>query len=71
LSDKKINMRLIFFALFFYVANSIFAQAPFSRGVNLTGWFQVNTPEKIRFAWSPKRIPNNKMTDSPDLTSSY
>lgn len=30
-------------------ATCSFPQAPFSRGVNLTGWFQVNSPGQIQF----------------------
>lgn len=32
-----------------FLAGNALAQAPFSRGVNLTGWFQVNSPGKIQF----------------------
>lgn len=47
-----INKRKIRFLMYFLLleATSAFPQAPFSRGVNLTGWFQVNNPGQIQFA---------------------
>ena len=42
-----ISLTIIIQALFYSLAVS--AQAPFSRGVNLTGWFQVSSPGQIQF----------------------
>src|SRR5665647_291236 len=37
------------------------AQAPFSRGVNLTGWFQTSNPRQIQFSkYSKKDFENIK-----------
>ena len=38
-----------FTVIIFFCSLTIAAQAPFSRGVNLTGWFQVNSPGQIQF----------------------
>ncbi|MBK7710734.1 MAG: cellulase family glycosylhydrolase [Bacteroidales bacterium] len=40
-------LTIIILTLFYSLAGS--SQAPFSRGVNLTGWFQVNSPGQIQF----------------------
>lgn len=45
MDTKKIIVWICF--LLFQTAYS-FPQAPFSRGVNLTGWFQVNSPGQIQ-----------------------
>ena len=37
---------LLLFSLFTLL---VYSQAPFSRGVNLTGWFQVDSPQQIQF----------------------
>jgi endoglucanase len=43
------------------LAGSLFAQAPFSRGVNLSGWFQVDNPGQIQFTkFTKKDIANIK-----------
>jgi endoglucanase len=40
---------------------SLYSQAPFTRGVNLTGWFQVNSPGEIQFTrFTKKDIANIK-----------
>ncbi len=44
-ANKKWNLILI--CLLFTISAS--SQAPFSRGVNLTGWFQVSSPGQIQF----------------------
>ena len=38
------------------VASSTTAQAPFSRGVNITGWFQASGPRQIQFSQYSKKI---------------
>jgi endoglucanase len=45
----KENLKWIFNILCFFCAISSQSQAPFSRGVNLTGWFQVDSPGQIQF----------------------
>jgi endoglucanase len=47
-SSFTIRMTLVFLDLLFSL--SVFSQAPFSRGINLTGWFQADTPGQIQFA---------------------
>ena len=43
------------------VASSTTAQAPFSRGVNITGWFQASGPRQIQFSqYSKKDFENIK-----------
>ena len=37
------------------VASSTTAQAPFSRGVNITGWFQASGPRQIQFSQYSKK----------------
>lgn len=43
---KVICLLIVVFSFYAISADS---QAPFSRGVNLTGWFQVNSAEQIQF----------------------
>ncbi|MCX6333105.1 MAG: glycoside hydrolase family 5 protein [Bacteroidia bacterium] len=44
----------------FFIGN-LLAQAPFTRGVNLSGWFQVNSPGEIQFTkFTKKDIANIK-----------
>ncbi len=52
----------IFLPLFFVCwVFSVFAQAPFSKGVNLTGWFSANNSKSIPFTkFSKKDIENIK-----------
>jgi endoglucanase len=45
----KAYRSLIFIILCFCLANPADSQAPFSRGINLTGWFQADSPGKIQF----------------------
>jgi endoglucanase len=60
-SESKGNIRLIFIIICFFISNSLLAQAPFSRGVNLTSWFQVNSPGQIQFTkFTKKDIANIK-----------
>ena len=42
----KRNLLLIIFVFWVF---SLYSQTPFSRGVNLTGWFQGNSPGQIQF----------------------
>jgi endoglucanase len=42
-----INPIIIILSLFYSLSAA--SQAPFSRGVNITGWFQVNSPGQIQF----------------------
>ena len=39
-----------FILLGLFYCSSAFSQAPFSRGVNITGWFQVDSPGQIQFS---------------------
>ncbi len=41
--------KLIVILLIFPLSLSVLSQAPFSRGVNLTNWFQVSNPGQIQF----------------------
>ena len=43
---ETVTWILILLSLLFNLTGT--SQAPFSRGVNLTGWFQVNSPGKIQ-----------------------
>jgi endoglucanase len=45
----KGNLKWISVIFCFLCVISAESQAPFSRGVNLTGWFQVNSPGQIQF----------------------
>jgi len=46
---KKITSLVVVFCLFGMVEWSC-AQTPFTRGVNLTGWFQTSSPRQIQFS---------------------
>lgn len=41
--------KLLIFLLILFSFGSVIAQAPFSKGVNLTGWLQASSPKKIQF----------------------
>lgn len=41
--------RVLIVLIFAFAFQMLYAQAPFSRGVNLTGWFQASGPRKIQF----------------------
>jgi len=41
--------KIVLVIFFIFFSGMIHAQAPFSKGVNLTGWFQVNSPGQIQF----------------------
>jgi endoglucanase len=44
--------------------NETFSQAPFSRGVNLTGWFQTSSTRQIQFTkYTKKDFQNIKNLD--------
>lgn len=61
ISDRIRNWTIVIMLLFgFSVAG---AQAPFSRGVNLTGWFQANSPREIKFT----RFTEKDITDIKSL----
>ncbi|MGD0340415.1 MAG: glycoside hydrolase family 5 protein [Bacteroidales bacterium] len=56
----KNKIQLIFLAFVLY-SLPIMSQAPFSRGVNLTGWFQASGPGAIQFTtFTKKDIANIK-----------
>ena len=40
---------LVIFAFLYCISLELAAQAPFNRGVNLTGWFQTNSVRQIQF----------------------
>ena len=55
------QFRLFSLIIFTLVASSTTAQAPFSRGVNITGWFQASGPRQIQFSqYSKKDFENIK-----------
>ena len=55
------QFRLFSLIIFTLVATSTTAQAPFSRGVNITGWFQASGPRQIQFSqYSKKDFENIK-----------
>jgi len=56
------NIRILFILLCIASINLVDAQTtPFNKGVNLTGWFQVNGPEQIQFSkFSKKDFENIK-----------
>lgn len=41
--------RILIVLILAFAYQLLYAQAPFSRGVNLTGWFQASSPRKIQF----------------------
>ena len=45
----KLNFRIPFFLIFFFSVFTLTAQTPFSRGVNLTNWFQAGNAKQIQF----------------------
>ncbi|MCX6326739.1 MAG: cellulase family glycosylhydrolase [Bacteroidia bacterium] len=45
----KSYFRCLFLILGLFWATTALSQTPFRRGVNLTGWFQVNSPGQIQF----------------------
>ncbi|HOW31343.1 MAG TPA: cellulase family glycosylhydrolase [Bacteroidales bacterium] len=51
--------KLILILLCSFVFETLTAQAPFSRGVNLTNWFQASSPGKIQFRKFTKKDFNN------------
>jgi endoglucanase len=44
------RQRLYSIVLLFFIFLSVSAQVPFNRGVNLTGWFQADSPGQIQFS---------------------
>ena len=46
---KRWNFTYFIIILFSSLPLAVYSQAPFSRGVNLTGWFQVDSPQQIQF----------------------
>jgi endoglucanase len=57
----KINRKWILIIICQFCFISAGSQAPFSRGVNLTGWFQVSSPGQIQFTrFTKKDIINIK-----------
>jgi endoglucanase len=57
----KWNLILFFVIVPNFYFTSGYSQAPFSRGINLTGWFQVNSPGQIQFTrFTKKDILNIK-----------
>lgn len=57
--NRKIMKRIVFLLLSLFLSEVIMAQAPFSRGVNLTGWFQASGPRKIQFKKFTEKDFNN------------
>lgn len=51
----KVRMKFFFVVIFSVIVHSAFSQAPFSRGVNLTGWFQGNSAGQIQFTKFTKK----------------
>lgn len=51
--------KLLIILLCTFVSISMYAQAPFSKGVNLTGWFQASGPKKIQFRKFTKKDFND------------
>jgi endoglucanase len=45
----KRNLNWIFIILCLFCFRSADSQAPFTKGINLTGWFQVDSPGQIQF----------------------
>lgn len=43
------NFKYYLIIVFGFFITVVYSQAPFSRGVNLTGWFQVDSPQQIQF----------------------
>ena len=43
------NYRIVSFLFFYFCVFYLTAQTPFSRGVNLTGWFQAGNTRQIQF----------------------
>jgi len=61
MSGNKGSIKPVIIFLCLFVAHNLSAQAPFSRGVNLTGWFQVSSPGQIQFTkFTKKDIANIK-----------
>ena len=57
---KKITLAITFLFIFGTIELTI-AQTPFTRGVNLTGWFQTSSPRQIQFSkYSKKDFENIK-----------
>ena len=54
-----IYRRCILILASLFLAVPIISQAPFSRGVNLTSWFQVNSPGQIQFTKFTKKDVEN------------
>jgi len=46
---KRFNFKYNFLIVFSLFTTAVYSQAPFSRGVNLTGWFQTDSPQQIQF----------------------
>ncbi len=58
-NDRLKYWKIIFILLF--LSEGAWSQAPFSKGVNLTGWFQANSPGEIQFTmFTEKDISNIK-----------
>ncbi|MEO5599672.1 MAG: cellulase family glycosylhydrolase [Cyclobacteriaceae bacterium] len=51
----KMNRYLFFFIIFFMLSIECVGQIPFSKGVNLTGWFQASAPRQIQFSKFTKK----------------
>ena len=61
MSESNGNIKLVLIFFCFFTVSNLPAQAPFSRGVNLTGWFQVSSPGQIQFTkFTKKDIANIK-----------
>jgi endoglucanase len=59
--QMKENIKYILILLSCFSVITAYSQAPFSRGVNLTSWFQVSNPRQIQFTkYTRKDIENIK-----------
>lgn len=55
MSAGKGNIKWILMIFFISCINPLRSQVPFSRGVNLTSWFQVSSPGEIQFTKFTKK----------------
>lgn len=60
---KKGNRILSLIVLFLFCSCTLKSQAPFTRGVNLTSWFQVSSPREIQFT----KFTKDDLTDIKSL----
>lgn len=56
---KYLNRDLVLIVLFMFCFTMLRSQAPFTRGVNLTSWFQVGSAQEIQFTKFTKKDIND------------